>query len=223
MRKAVLISGIVILVALGGCGRRNDPETVVTPTPVVLSQWASSASASSAYGMPDWSAQRATGEPDVEGCADDSRAWASARGNGLEWLDLRYDTPVYATEVRIYQTLGRGSLARVTLIDEAGEEQLVWQGTDTTEPCRECSACRSRVRLPGRSGGGWSWMNRAPASGTRSMPCRWSVSHDGAVISAPAFCAVCPGYAPRVQECGGSLRVKAMAAPRDRLRRLPPV
>ena len=135
MRNAVLISGIVILMALGGCVRRNDPETAVTPTPVVLSQWASSASASSAYGMPDWSAQRATGEPDVEGCVDDSRAWASARGNGLEWLDLRYDTPVYATEVRIYQTLGRGSLARVTLIDEAGEEQLVWQGTDTTEPC----------------------------------------------------------------------------------------
>lgn len=135
MRKVALISSIVLLLVLGGCRGRDEPETAVTPTAVVLTQWASSATASSAYGMPDWSAQRATGEPDVEGCVDDSRAWASARGNGLEWLDLRYDTPVYATGVQIYQTLGRGSIARVILIDEGGEEKIAWQGTDTTAPC----------------------------------------------------------------------------------------
>ncbi len=78
---------------------------------------------------------RATGVPDVDACVDDSRAWASARGNGLAWLELTYEKPVYPTEVRIYQNLGRGGIARVLLIDENGGQYLIWEGTDSADIC----------------------------------------------------------------------------------------
>ncbi|MGC9356396.1 MAG: hypothetical protein ACP5GX_00930 [Anaerolineae bacterium] len=133
-----LVTFLMLISLLGvimGCGGGEEPEIEPTPTLTILSQWAATASASSEYGMPNWSASRATGMPNVDACADDPRAWASARGNGLEWLELHYDTAVYATEVRIYQTLGRGAIARVKFIDSEGAEQLIWEGTDTATLC----------------------------------------------------------------------------------------
>jgi hypothetical protein len=106
-----------------------------SPTPDILSQWASTAVASSAFGFPDWSANRATGVPEIEFCADDPRAWASARGNGVEWLQLTYARPVHPEEVRVYQTHGRGAISRVTLFDVEGTGHIVWEGIDLTEPC----------------------------------------------------------------------------------------
>lgn len=129
------ISWMCLLFGLVGCGRERVPVTATPKAPVVLSQWAIEAEASTSYASPDWSPARATGEPDVQVCADDPRAWASARGNGLEWLQLRYAEPVYATEVRIFQTLGPGTIARVHLIDAAGGQKLVWEGTDTSMIC----------------------------------------------------------------------------------------
>ena len=128
----------LLLMCVGLCAGCQRAETLViqtTPTPVVLSQWAVAAEASSQYGFPDWSVTRATGAPAVNACADDSRAWASARGNGVEWLRLTYAQPVYATEVRIYQTLGRGAIFRVSLVNEDGVVQRVWEGEDTDRTC----------------------------------------------------------------------------------------
>jgi hypothetical protein len=126
---------LVCLAFCGGCERAETLLTQTTPTPSVLSQWAIAAEASSQFGFPDWSVTRATGAPAINACADDSRAWASARGNAVEWLRLRYAQPVYATEVRIYQTLGRGAIFRVSLVNEAGAAQRVWEGEDTDSTC----------------------------------------------------------------------------------------
>ncbi len=129
---------IVILVSLllfTGCAQQNEEPSVPTPTPAIFSQWALDAEASSEYGRPRWSAKRATGAPEINTCADDPRAWASARGNGLAWLQLVYEKPVYPTEIRIYQNLGRGGIARVLLIDENGGQRLVWEGTDSANIC----------------------------------------------------------------------------------------
>lgn len=135
MRRLILaVAGVLLLGALVGCGG-PEGEGAVTPTPAILSQWAVDATASSEYGRPDWSATRATGAPEVETCADDARAWASAHGSGLEWLELAYEVPVYATEVRVYQNFGRGAVARVKLLDASGGEHLVWEGTDTAQVC----------------------------------------------------------------------------------------
>ena len=94
-----------------------------------------SASASSEYGYPDWGSQRVTGPPDVNACVDDSRAWASGRGNGTEWLLLEYRVAVFATKLNIHQTYGRGAISRVTLFDENDDAEVVWEGADNTEPC----------------------------------------------------------------------------------------
>lgn len=126
-----------IVVLLSGCGLSLpslDPDAP-TPTPVLLSQWAASAEASSQYGLPDWSAARALGPPEVETCTDDPRAWASQRGNGVEWLTLTYPEPVHAVEVRIYQSFGRGAVSRLTLISTEDEAHVIWEGTDQQEPC----------------------------------------------------------------------------------------
>ncbi len=136
MRRLWMVFGLVLCVGLcAGCERAETLITQTTPTPIVLSQWAVSAEASSQFGFPDWSVTRATGAPEVNACADDSRAWASARGNGVEWLRLRYARPVYATEVRIHQTLGRGAISRVSLVTEAGVAQRIWEGEDADRTC----------------------------------------------------------------------------------------
>ncbi len=129
-----LILGGLLWLATSCRIRDAAPEAGVMPTPVALAQWAISAEASSQFGFPDWSPNRVIGEPQVSACVDDPRAWASARGTGLEWLELYYAEPVYATEVRVYQTFGRGGMARVLVVDEDGLAHLVWEGDDTG-PC----------------------------------------------------------------------------------------
>jgi hypothetical protein len=53
----------------------------------------------------------------------------------VEWLTLTYPEPVRASEVRVYQSLGRGAVSRITLIGLDGEAHVVWEGTDQREPC----------------------------------------------------------------------------------------
>ncbi len=125
---ACQIDGLPGLLSREGAG-------AVDSTSGALSQWAVSATASSAYGRPDWSPNRATGAPVVNACADDARAWASARGRGVEWLELSYSRPLHATEVHVHQTFGRGAISRITLIDVEGNAQVVWEGHDVAEPC----------------------------------------------------------------------------------------
>jgi hypothetical protein len=115
-----------------GAGPRGDAAATASGP---ISQWAATATASSFYGLPDWSPNRATGAPDVTTCSDDARAWSSARGNGVEWLELTYSGHVYATEVRVYQTFGRGAVSRISLIDVEGNAQVAWEGEDVTAPC----------------------------------------------------------------------------------------
>ena len=139
----------MLVLAAAGCDLRgmslvNPP----TPTPGVLSQWAVTATSSSSYAYPDWSPNRATGAPEIDGCADDPRAWTSARGNGVEWLQLDYARPVFASEVRIYQSYGPGAISRVTLMDAEGDGLVVWEGIDNTEPCPAVLAIRVPT-LPG--------------------------------------------------------------------------
>jgi hypothetical protein len=109
-------------------------------------QWASEATASSSYnngfpgGAPDrlkgtagWSAWQATGVPNVEEYRDSGKAWTPATpDSGVEWLDLKYDKAVHASEVRIRESLGSGAVIKVELFDEAGTPHLTWSGNDPT-------------------------------------------------------------------------------------------
>ena len=100
-------------------------------------QWAIQATASSTYndaqGTASWSANQVTGAPNVEKYGDDGHAWAPKTPDaGIEWVDLKYPKPVYATAVRIRESCGSGAVIKVELFDESGKPHTVWAGNDPT-------------------------------------------------------------------------------------------
>jgi hypothetical protein len=131
--RIIILSLCFIMVS--ACQNAVVEQPLPGATKETISQWVISASASSEYGYPDWGSQRVTGPPDVDTCADDPRAWASGRGNGAEWLLLEYGVPVFATELNIYQTYGRGAVSRVTIFDADENSEVIWEGEDKVAPC----------------------------------------------------------------------------------------
>lgn len=98
-------------------------------------QWATTATASSEYDNPDWSANQATGAPNVETCSDNVLAWAPApSGPDPEWLRLGYATPVYATAVRVRESWVTGSVKGIDLVEPNGAIHALTIPADTT-PC----------------------------------------------------------------------------------------
>ena len=134
-RRMWAVCSVWLAFAMTACSLPVLDSSAATATPEVLAQWAATAEASSQYGLPDWSAARATGSPEVDACADDPRAWASLRGRGVEWLTLTYPESVYAVEVQIHQSFGRGAISRITLFDSSDEPHVVWEGNDERDPC----------------------------------------------------------------------------------------
>ena len=74
-------------------------------------QWAIAATASSTYndakGQDSWSANQATGAPNVDHYGDDGHAWTTkTQDAGIEWLDLKFPKPVHAEEIRVRNPAG---------------------------------------------------------------------------------------------------------------------
>jgi len=105
-----------------------------TQTPVMsasgeIRQWAVSAIASSWYGDGEsWSPAQATGEPNVTDCYDDTRAWASAESNTVDWLELTYAKPVNPRQVNIVQTYNPSYVVKVELFDAQGNYHEIYSG-----------------------------------------------------------------------------------------------
>jgi hypothetical protein len=100
-------------------------------------QWATSATSSSTYAtlikndQHHYEAVAATGVPDAENTSSDEVAWAPEKANaGIEWLELGYDKPVNATEVRVRQVTGPGAIIKIELLDQTGAKHVVWEGSD---------------------------------------------------------------------------------------------
>ncbi len=107
---------------------KNDPN----------GEWAIQATASSTYndaqGVAPYSANQATGAPNVDKYSDDGAAWApKTPDGGIEWLDLKYPKPVYATEVRVRESCGSGAVVKVEIFDDKGTAHAIWQGNDPTK------------------------------------------------------------------------------------------
>jgi hypothetical protein len=98
-----------------------------------ISQWASSASATSEFSNDEWSASQATGEPDTDDCEDANTAWASKEQDTLEELTVFFDDPVIPTEVNIHQNFGRGSITEIELIPNDGSRNIRMRGTADDE------------------------------------------------------------------------------------------
>jgi hypothetical protein len=106
---------------------KNDPK----------GQWAIAATASSTYqdaqGQAPWSANQATGAPNVDKYGDDGHAWTTkTQDAGIEWLDLKYPRAVHAEEVRVRESCGSGAVIKVEVFDEQGSAHTVWAGNDPT-------------------------------------------------------------------------------------------
>ena len=93
-----------------------------------IRQWAVFAEASSEYEPDDWSAMQATGEPAVNVCEENPRAWASLAPDTEEYLVLYYETPVNPTELVIYQSHNPSQIVEINFIDTTGETWLLWYG-----------------------------------------------------------------------------------------------
>lgn len=101
-------------------------------------QFAIDAEASSSYSdakeKENYSPLQATGKPNVENYSDDGRSWASKDADkGIEWLKLKFEKPVFATEVRIRQNTAPGAIIKVELMDTDGKLHTVWEGIDKTK------------------------------------------------------------------------------------------
>lgn len=103
---------------------KSSPVPTQAGKPQVIRQWAKSAVASSEYDNPDWAASQATGAPDTLECGDYESAWASDGDEAVEWLELTYATPVYPTEVVIYQSYNPSAVTEVMLITTTGEKYI---------------------------------------------------------------------------------------------------
>ena len=107
----------------------------ITPPPdapvglgIEMRQWATSATASSEYGTPKWGAIQATGEPNTSRCGDIDTAWASKKGNSVEWIELEYLIPVRPGVVNIIQTNSPDQVVLVELIDTDGVYHEIYVG-----------------------------------------------------------------------------------------------
>jgi hypothetical protein len=143
-------------------------------------QWAIQATASSTYndaqGTAGYSANQATGAPNVDKYGDDGNAWTSKTPDGgIEWLDLKYPKPVLATEVRVRESCGSGSVIKVEVFDEQGAAHTVWQGNDPTTdlnyfivkfPKTTYKADRVKITLATNVVPGWNEIDAVQLVGT---------------------------------------------------------
>jgi hypothetical protein len=114
----------------------RTPAPTSTPLPgETIRQWAVSASASSEYGSSDWSASQATGAPNTLSCGDRTSAWASAEKTSADWLELRYEKPVFPQAVYIHHSYAPDAVVKVELIDIGGEYHSIYTGKPSVREC----------------------------------------------------------------------------------------
>ncbi len=93
----------------------------------------SAAHTSLATEMLSWSPEQATGKPDTFESGDFKTAWATLEEDkGEEWIKLEYERAVDVVAVRIRETFNPGAVIKVTVFDEKGVEQTIWEGTAVT-------------------------------------------------------------------------------------------
>jgi hypothetical protein len=107
-------------------------------------QWASQAEASSTFGAAfrggqpanskrPYSSEQAVGAPDTPRPGDQGSAWAPATpDNQPEWLVCEYKNPQMPAEVVVYENNAPGAITRISVLDAAGKESTIWEGSDPT-------------------------------------------------------------------------------------------
>jgi hypothetical protein len=106
-------------------------------------RWADYASASSQWSETDWSADQATGPPDLSQCASAETNWTPLEGGSdPEWLELTYAFAHRPVGIDIYESgLESAFVRRIDLRDTDGALHTVWEANDTRS-CGEVFAPR---------------------------------------------------------------------------------
>jgi hypothetical protein len=136
--------GLLLVFALPSLAQDGDGIGTIS-----LSQWASSAEASSQYGDDGWSANRATGAPDVLACEDSVNSWASLTASDGETLTLYYDVPVVPIQVNVYQNYSPGAISSISIIPADGRAPIVIDNSaDVGEGCPRVFSMNMPSGLP---------------------------------------------------------------------------
>jgi hypothetical protein len=134
-----LSAGMTSIAATGdAAGGAVGPEltaAVMTATALAVSggdsgefeQWAISATASSQYSDPGWSAMQAAGEPNVGACGDNSSAWASSSPSEVATLTLNYAVPVIPSQIVIYETYNPDAVTKIEVVSVTGDIYMVYE------------------------------------------------------------------------------------------------
>lgn len=113
----------------------DAPAASTTVATDSVSQWATTAEATSQYGEDSWSATQATGKPNSPDCADQITAWATEKSDGKDTLTLGYDTPVIPSAVRISITYTPNQVVSVDVVGTDGTVTSVYTGAPSEETC----------------------------------------------------------------------------------------
>jgi len=137
MKTYVKIFSIaLLLILITGCTLLDGESEEELQLPTAVKQWAIKASASQASGgligenRDDQSPYAATGEPDVEECANSLKAWViDKEDDGMQWLELEFYDEVYVSKLRIKESWNPGSVAKIELKNQE-EYVTLWEGID---------------------------------------------------------------------------------------------
>jgi len=121
----------------GGGGSKGTNTSTSTQTGDEISQWASTASASSEY--VGWEAVGATGEADIDECGDIRGSWAAAQWDeGIEWWLGYYDTPVIPSEINIHQNFNPGTIINLVVFAVGSDEPIVLEDSADSADVNDC-------------------------------------------------------------------------------------
>ena len=111
---------------------RATPIDLIPHIGQPVDQWATSVvDFSSQFSTGSWSANQVLGEPNTFSYGDISTAWAAAGANNpTEYIQVSYDTPVYASGVTVRETNASGFVTQIDLVDTNGVRHNVWSGVD---------------------------------------------------------------------------------------------
>lgn len=90
-------------------------------------QYAAAARADSERGSLEWGAIQSIGAPNTTTCGDSRSAWSTVQPNGQGTLTLYFVQLVRPTAILIHETYNPGFVTRVTVIDNAGQEHVVYE------------------------------------------------------------------------------------------------
>jgi len=109
----------------------------------LVRQWAATATASSEWTETDWSADQATGPPEMNACESIETNWTPLEGGSVaEWLELGYPASTQAIGVDVVNSgVQNGFVQSVELIDSGGGRHTIWDDTDPST-CGEILSLR---------------------------------------------------------------------------------